>query len=340
MALTSHVAEPAFVRRRNPTWTDLEILVNLANQKGVRALDEDRLAKLAPLYRDVCSDLAAAQAARYSAPLVDYLQALTASAHTVVYSRAPRSTELPFGLRPASLRSAFFAFPRAVRHRWRAMLLAFVLFFAPFAVGVVWALADPTFTYRIVPEPMLKELTKAYKEGFQAGRGEGQDAGMAGFYVYNNVGIALRCFATGIFAGVGSAVYLVMDGLFTGAILGYVASQGAGYNIFTFVVGHSALELGAIVLAGGAGMSMGWSMVSPGPYPRIQALQLAAKEIVVIVAGAAVMLLMAAAIEGFWSSSSIPDEIKQAFGAGVLLLLGAYLTLAGRAPDAVPTEHP
>ena len=54
---------------------------------------------------------------------------------------------------------------------------------------------------------------------------------MAGFYVYNNVGIALRCFALGIFGGLGSAFYLVQNGLSIGAILGYVASQGAGENI-------------------------------------------------------------------------------------------------------------
>ena len=76
---------------------------------------------------------------------------------------------------------------------------------------------------------------------------------MAGFYVNNNVGIALRCFATGLFFGVGSAFYLVENGLATGAIMGYVASHGAGDNILTFVVGHGSLELGAIVLAGGAG---------------------------------------------------------------------------------------
>ncbi len=332
MALTSHVAEPAFVRRRNPTWAELETLVNRA-QTGLHRFDEATLTKLPPLYRDVCSDLAAAQAARYSAPLVDYLQELTAKAHSVVYARAPRRTKLPFGLRSWSPRSAFIAFPRAVRSRWRAMLLASFLFFVPFAVGVAWSMLDPSFTYRIVPEPMLKQLTEAYKEGFSRGRGEGQDVGMAGFYVYNNVGIALRCFATGIFAGFGSAFYLVMNGLFTGAILGHVASQGAGHNIVTFVVSHSGLELGAIVIAGGAGMSMGWSLVDPGPYPRVVALQLAAKEIVIIVAGAAVMLLLAALVEGFWSSSSLPDVIKHAFGGGMALLLLGYFVFAGRGGD-------
>lgn len=330
MALTSHIAEPAFVRRRNGAWVELETLVSKAKNGRLRALPEVDVARLPLLYSDACCDLAAAQAARYSAPLVDYLSALTAESHALVYSRAPLRADLPFGMTPGSARSALLAFPRAVRSRWKAMLLAFALFFVPFAVGLIWATVDPSFTFRVVPEPMLKQLAEGYKEGFGAGRGEGQDAGMAGFYVYNNVGIALRCFATGIFAGVGSALYLVMNGLFTGAIFGYVAAQGAGHNILTFVVSHSGLELGAIVIAGGAGMSLGWSMVVPGPFPRVIALQRAAKEIIVIVAGAAVMLLLAAGIEGFWSSSSLPDVVKHVFGAGMLLLLVAYFVFAGR----------
>jgi uncharacterized membrane protein SpoIIM required for sporulation len=156
---------------------------------------------------------------------------------------------------------------------------------------------------------------------------------MAGFYVNNNVGIALRCFATGLFFGVGSAFYLVENGLATGAIMGYVASHGAGDNILTFVVGHGSLELGAIVLAGGAGMALGWSIVAPGEQTRIASLQTTARSVVIIVFGAAVMLFMAAAVEGFWSASSLPAVVKRGVGGFMFLLVLAYVLLAGRGSD-------
>jgi uncharacterized membrane protein SpoIIM required for sporulation len=156
---------------------------------------------------------------------------------------------------------------------------------------------------------------------------------MTGFYVYNNVGIALRCFALGIIGGIGSAIYLVQNGLFTGAILGYVVSRGAGFNILTFIVGHGSLELGAIVLAGGAGLSLGWSIVAPGDRTRLASLQTCAREIIVIVAGAAAMLVMAALIEGFWSASSIPTAVKLTVGATMFVLVVAYILLGGRHRD-------
>ncbi len=162
---------------------------------------------------------------------------------------------------------------------------------------------------------------------------------MAGFYVNNNVGIALRCFALGIFGGVGSAFYLVQNGLSIGAVLGYVASQGAGDNIVTFVVGHGSLELGAIVLAGGAGLAMGWSIVAPGEKTRTASLQAVARDVVVIVFGAAVMLLMAAGIEAFWSGSSALAIVKRSVGVAMFVSVLAYMIFVGRGtrePSDVP----
>ena len=334
--VASTLTERAFAERRRQEWEELNALTIKA-QRGLAKLEADDVVRISPLYRSVCADLAAAQAARYSAPLVDYLLGLTAAAHTVMYGPHARGRE---DGRKGQVRHAWLvAFPRAVRRFKREMLLAAALFFVPFALGCLLTLRDPTFAFRVVPEAMLRPLTEAYAQGFDAGRDAGEGALMAGFYVYNNVGIALRCFALGIFGGLGSAFYLVQNGLSIGAILGYVGSQGAGENILVFIVGHGSLELGAIVLAGGSGLSIGWSLISPGPLSRIASLQKRAREILVVVAGASVMLLLAAAIEAFWSGSSAPREVKLAVGGTLFLLVVAYVLLAGRDSDEAPGEQ-
>jgi uncharacterized membrane protein SpoIIM required for sporulation len=320
--------ESAFIERRRGEWDELEALVQRA-ERGLKKIEPLAIARLSPLYRDICADLARARAARYSAPLIEYLDGLTSSAHALLYGRPPRA--LASRIDKTARMPVLAAFPRAVRRRWRAVLLAAALFFIPLIIGVAAASIDPTFAFKIVPQSMLEPLTEAYAKGFADGRTSGEGALMAGFYINNNVGIALRCFALGIFGGLGSAIYLVHNGLSIGAILGYVASQGAGKNIVTFIVGHGSLELGAIVLAGAAGLSIGWSIVSPGQLRRVDALQAAARDVVVIVMGAAVMLLMAAGIEAFWSGSSVPSSVKQSVGAAMAILVLAYLSLAGRA---------
>lgn len=324
----STLTEKAFAERRRRSWEELDTLCLKTEGRGIDALDVADVARLPPLYRDVCADLAAAEAARYSAPLVDYLRGLTATSHTILYG--PHAAAHDEGRLPSSLRAWFVAFPRAVRARWRSMTLAAALFFVPAILGLLLTLRDPTFAFRLVPESTLRPLADAYAAGFDAGRGGGEGTMMTGFYVYNNVGIALRCFALGIFGGLGSAIYLLQNGLSIGAMLGYVSAHGAGANIAVFVVGHGSLELGAIVLAGGSGMSLGWSVVAPGELTRVASLQKTAREILVIVAGASVMLLGAALVEGFWSASSAPAAVKVAVGAVSFVLVLAYVLFAGR----------
>lgn len=322
--------EATFVAQRQRDWDQLDSVVRAAQTRDLRRMTVEQISRLSPLYRDVCADLSRARAARYGRPLLEYLEGLAAAAHAVLYGRHLSSTRSAGDAGGSRLRVVVEAFPRAVRRHWVAMLASALLFFVPLLAGLLATLADPTFAARIVPEAQLRPLTEAYRQGFTAGRAAGMDAAMAGFYVNNNVGIALRCFATGIAFGIGSAFYLVENGLFTGAMVGYVVSHGAGDNILTFIVGHSSLELGAIVLAGGSGLVLGWSIVAPGERTRVASLQQAAKSVVVVVLGAAAMLLLAAGVEGFWSASSVPAIVKRAVGAAMFAVVVAYISLAGR----------
>ncbi|HLK40379.1 MAG TPA: stage II sporulation protein M [Polyangiaceae bacterium] len=331
MAIASTLSEAAFTTKRKRDWDRLDALVRTAQARGVSKLEATRIGELSPLYLDVSADLSRATAAPYGAPLVAYLQALTAAAHSVLYGRRVRAgpwTSLPG--RALRLRVALEVFPRAVRRHRSAVLVAFLLFFVPFFAGLFAELYNPGFAVRIVPESQLRPLAEAYRQGFASGRAAGMDATMAGFYVNNNVGIALRCFATGLFAGLGSAVYLVENGISTGALMGYVVTHGGGPNILTFVVGHGSLELGAIVLSGGAGLALGWSLVAPGDKTRVESMQAAGRSVVPIVFGAATMLLLAAAIEGFWSASSVPSIVKRVVGAAMLAVVLTYVLVAGR----------
>jgi len=334
------IAEAVFTARRQADWERLDALARAVHERGLRALSSDDVAQVSPLYLDVCADLSRAQAARYGAPLVDYLQGLTAATHAVLYGSHAKSRPIAGQRARQTLRTALEAFPRAVRRHRLAMLVSFLLFFVPFFGGLLATLADPRFAMNLVPESMLRPLLHAYRQGFGADRGASLDAAMAGFYVNNNVGIALRCFATGLAFGIGSAFYLVENGLMTGAIMGYVAAHGAGANIFTFVVSHGSLELGAIVLAGGAGLSLGGSMIAPGDRTRLGALQATASSVAVVVFGAAVMLFMAAAVEGFWSASGVPSTVKRLAGAVIAASLALYIVFAGRESGRAETSEP
>ena len=119
------------------------------------------------------------------------------------------------------------------------MALAFALFFVPLFGGLFATLAHPEFAFRVAPEAMLRPLTESYAKGFAEGRDASQNAFMAGFYINNNVGIALRCFAVGIFGGVGSAFDPIRERARDRGDPRVRRVAGAGSNILTFVLGHS-----------------------------------------------------------------------------------------------------
>jgi uncharacterized membrane protein SpoIIM required for sporulation len=183
---------------------------------------------------------------------------------------------------------------------------------------------------QLLSPEMAEAMEEWYGEGFGKGRSESTDTGMAGFYVYNNVGVAFRCFATGVLFGLGSMFFLVYSGLHIGATAGLLTASGRGFNLLTFVATHGAFELTAIVIAGTAGLVMGYALVDTRGRRRFDSLRAHARDIVQLVMGAALMLLVAALIEGFWSPSAIPAAVKLSVALVLYLLVAAYLALAGR----------
>lgn len=317
----SESAVDKFVAARRPVWEELGTL--LSGKKLKKRAPKD-ISRLFELYREACTDLVRASRLGAAPATLAYLDALVSRAHSQLYSGGGKRL-FRWG---RFLRQGF---PRALRENGRLFLVANVLFWLPFSVAVWRAMESSTFSARVLPIEMLEAMTQAYQGDLSDGRSAGSNAAMAGFYVFNNVGIAFRCFATGILFGLGSAFFLVYNGVVTGAVVGHVVRMGGGPNILTFVCGHAPLELFAIVISGAAGLQMGRSLVITDGRTRLGSLWAVREKILVQILGAAVMLLGAAAIEGFWSPSKAPAEAKWAVGVVMMLLVASYLSFAGGA---------
>lgn len=291
----------------------------------LQKLDGALIARIASLYRALCSDLMRCQSAGFTPDLRDYLNGLAGRCHNALYGSRPLRI-------PAFVRLVLSEFPRTLRKNIHFFVISFLLFAVPCAVGVFGALNSPDFATQVLPGAALEQMAQNYSQGFSEGRSEGADASMAGFYVLNNVGIAFRCFATGIFFGLGSVFFLVYNGLMIGTVTGYVVAAGHGRNILTFMCGHGPFELTAIIISGQAGLKMGYSLIETKGLTRIGSLRKQGPEIFQLVMGAALMLLIAAAVEAFWSPSSAPDEVKWTVSFFFTGLVTLYLAMFGRRP--------
>jgi uncharacterized membrane protein SpoIIM required for sporulation len=314
-----------FVAARKQDWDELEQL--LTTGSGFRKLPPASIARAASIYRAVSSDLMRAEAAGYGPDVIALLDGLAARAHNTLYSAPPYRLRAAWELIAAD-------FPRTLRRHGRFFALALALFVLPGALGFVGALRSRAFALRLLPADAVEQMEKGYAEGFNKGRGEGTDTAMTGFYVYNNVGIAFRCFATGVFFGLGSVFFLIYNGLVIGAVAGLVTAAGHGKNLLTFTCTHGAFELTAIVISATAGMVMGYALVDTGGRTRFGSLRAHARDIANLVLGAALMLMVAAVIEGFWSPSGVRAPIKWGTAIAAYLLVIGYLTFAGRSGGA------
>jgi uncharacterized membrane protein SpoIIM required for sporulation len=281
------------------------------------------------LYRKVCHHLALVRHRRLGADLEARLNGLVLRGHRQLYKTRGQSGPRPWRL-------LLVDFPRRVRAEARLLLLASLLFYGPFAGAFAAATLRSEVALSIMPGEQIESVAEQYGPDvlIPEERGLGTGLYMFGFYVYNNVSIAFRTFASGIFAGIGSIFFLVYNGLVIGAVSARIRSLGYDEAFYSFIVGHGAFELTAIVLAGVAGLRLGLAVVSPGRARRADALRVAAKNTMPILYGCAAMLLVAAAVEAFWSPSSVPPEIKIPVGILFWLGVGAFLVGAGRTAEA------
>jgi len=315
-----------FVARRQAEWTALNDI--LSSGKPLYRLPAAEISRFSALYRGACADLVHARDVGFTPDLVSYLDGVAGRAHNLLYAAPPYRLGAAWDLVARE-------FPRALRRNGRFFALGMFLFFVPMIACTIVTVLYPEFAFQVLSPDQLQGMADMYSEGLQ-GRDEGEDTGMAGFYVYNNVGIAFRCFATGILLGFGSLFFLLFNGIVMGTVLGHVIAAGHGYNILTFVCTHGTFELTAIAIAGGAGLQMGYALVDTGGRTRLGSLRAQGRDLAIIILGAAVMLFIAAGLEAFWSPSSVAPPIKWAAAGLFTVLLTVYFAFAGRQPKARP----
>lgn len=324
-----------FERRYSQVWHELEAALDAVDggsakarsKKLVSTTAKPDITRLPMLFRQTCHHLALATDRQYPHFIVARLQALAARAHQAIYRAKPRFLKNLW-------RFATLEFPSLVRADARLALLSLLFFTLPLIALMIACYSEPETIYSVFDRSQVVTFERMYGAGAQAighERAADGDFQMFGLYIRNNIGISFQVFASGLLAGAGSLFYLALNGVFIGAVAGYLTAIGDGPTFWQFVCGHGAFELTAIVVSGMAGLKLGMAVLAPGRLTRRQALVRAAREAVRLMYGVAAMLLMAAVIEAFWSSSRlIPDVTKYGIAAMLWTAVAYYFLFQGR----------
>lgn len=323
--------QEAFEARYGPTWTKVENAVR-ALARGGDALRRDAeragIGREFPrLYRQVCHHLALARARRYSLGLQQRLNRLALEGHQHLYRTrtAFLGTIVQFFMHD---------FPATFRRHLSYVAASFLLFgLSGIGMGIAVQIQGD-LVYSLLEPHEISQMEAMYDPGNRVlgrERESDSDVAMFGFYIYNNISIGFQTFAGGLLFGIGSAFFLCFNGLFIGAIASHLTSVGFTQTFWPFVIGHSSLELTAIVIFGAVGLMLGFGAIAPGRAKRWRAVRDRAVDSMPLIYGATVMLVGAAFVEAFWSSTTWPPiAAKYVAGSILWLILIVYFAVLGR----------
>ena len=320
-----------FRTERERDWRQLEALVTKAEKRSASALSNAEILAMPVLYRSTLSALSVARETSLDQGLIGYLESLSARAYFFVYGA--RST-------PLEQLNAFFSrdWPRGVQSIWRETLVALFVTALGAVVAYVLVGADSDWFFTFVDPGLAQGRDPtATQAALRATLYDGEDAeGLSFFATYlftHNAEVALLAFALGFAFGVPTIVVLLSNGAMLGAMVHVFVSKGLGYEFGGWLLIHGVTELFAIVLAGAAGLRIGWAVAFPGRQSRLEAMSGSGKAAGAVMMGVVIMLMLAGVLEGFGRQLITSDTVRYAIAGGSAILWG--LDFYAPRPDRV-----
>ncbi len=318
-----------FRKEREDAWRQLETLLDRAERSAPSSLTDDEMLSIPALYRAALSSLSVARATSLDQALIDYLEALSARAYFFVYGSR---TSLKENLQK------FFSqdWPVNVARIWRETIAAALITFAGALTAFVLVTADPDWYSAFVAPEMASgrdtaATTDELRKTLYAEPGGQEGLGVfATFLFTHNAQIAFFAFALGFAFCLPSSMLLAYNGAVLGAMMALFASRGLGFEFTGWIVIHGVTELFAVILAGAAGLRIGWSIAFPQNLTRLSAAGMAGRQGAVVMIGVVIMLFLAGLLEGFGRQLITSDILRYAIAAGTGLIWAQYFYRTGR----------
>lgn len=311
------------VEEHGPSWERLGTLARKASGRSSR-LTGAEIDELTSLYLLTSSHLAWLRTHHRDLPVVGRVTTAVGLANGAIYgARRGAWTSI----------TTFFAttFPAAVWfHRRRVLVAAAVLLGSALAMGTWLANSDAAIEASADPTTRAAYLESDFEDYYSSAPAEQFSTEV----FVNNVQVAFYAFAAGITLGIGTILILAYNGALGGVAGGLFHHAGRAEVFWGLVLPHGLLEISAIIVAGAAGIGLGWSLVAPGDQPRSRALAEEGGRSVTVVLGLIPVFGVAAVIEAFVTPSGLPTSLRIATGAIAALGFWTWLVSSGSAAAA------
>lgn len=316
--------ETSFIEQNKEKWKRFQDLA--ANQHS----DPE---EIADLYSDITDDLSYAQTFYNRRTVRVYLNQIAQGIHNLVHKERSDSFGKFFTVWKTSLPIEIY---RARKH----LLFALIMFVFWALLGAVTTHQNPDFPRVILGDGYVDMTNENIAKGDPLG--VYHDASQVKMFfdiTINNVRVAFMTFILGFFFTIGTHIFIFNNGVMLGAFQYYFHLKGVLITSFLGIWIHGAFEISSIVIAGGAGITLGNGWLFPGSYTRLQSLQLSAKRGLKIMMSLVPFLIAAGFLESFVTHNykSLPEWSKWTLIMFSFGLIAFYYIIY---PIIVARKHP
>ncbi|MBQ1084116.1 MULTISPECIES: stage II sporulation protein M [unclassified Nocardiopsis] len=296
-------------------WERLDELV-----RRRRSLTGEEIDELVELYQRVSTHLSVVRSSGHDPELAGRLTSQVARARSAVTgSHASSWTDV----------TGFFTrvFP-AVLYRlrwWWIGVTAATLAVA--TVTGVWIATNPEVLAALgTPESIARYVEHDFANYYV----ENPAGSFAAQVWTNNAWVAAQAIIFGVAFGLPTIGVLFLNAVNLGMAGGMMFAMGRGDVFFALILPHGLLEMTAVFVAGGVGLKIGWSLISPGERTRLRALGEEARAAIAVVLGLVVVLFISGLIEGLVTGWITNTWIAIGIGVVAEVLFFVYVFTVGK----------
>lgn len=247
----------------------------------------------ADLFVQLTDDLSYARTFYPQSRITTYLNGLTAGVHRAIYQNKREEGNRIWRFWATEL-------PQVLYESRRQLWYSLLIFVSATAMGVLSSAHDSAFANLVLGDGYINMTLENIENGDPMGVYKDADSSYMFTYItFNNIRVSFLAFVAGVFLSLGTVYLLFSNGVMLGVFQYFFYERGLLLPSFLTIWIHGTLEISAIVIAGGAGLVMGNSILFPGTYSRSDSFMMGARKGLKIVLGLVPIFITAGFLESY-----------------------------------------
>lgn len=277
--------EVAFIKQNKEKWLEFEQVISNKKKKS----PDD----IANLHIKIMNDLVYAQTYYPKSKVTIYLNKLAKNSFDKVYHSKRRDQNI--------LMYFFFYQVPLLSYQYRKYIyLSFAFFFICFFIGLISTFNDETFARQILGNSYVDKTLENIESGdamaiYKSGSNWGTFIGIYD----NNQRVGLNMFLSGLFLGIGTGFYVVVNGIMVAVFQAFFYQQNTLLDSLKGIWIHGAYEIFGIIIEAATGYIIGASILFPGTLRRFESFKKGVRDAFYIFISTIPFTIAAAFLEGY-----------------------------------------